>query len=51
MLDKWTAKQNWGTIYNQLAILFEDRISLDPLDFANATESKVSSLVSQFTQN
>jgi hypothetical protein len=51
MTQKWTTKQNWGTIYNQLAILFEHRVSLDPLTYANSGTGKISALVSQFTQN
>ena len=49
--NKWTTKQNWGIIYNQLALLFGDRIKLDPLDFSDSTSKTVSGLVSAFTQN
>jgi putative transposase len=51
MSSKWTVKQHWGIIYNQLAMLYPDRVSIDPLEFSNGSLNKVSAIVSTFTQN
>jgi hypothetical protein len=51
MLEKWTTKQNWGTIFNQLVLLFEHRIHLDPFNHSKSSQGKISGIVSQFTQN